>query len=223
MQILVSKQRFSQLSTDIKKRYADIIKITEDGHLAKLSRDDDRHQGIVLKTGDLLEKIPLDDLINEKYKNGKSCGFMLDRVQDPHNIGAIIRSAYCFGCDFLIMPRHDAPAINATIIRTSAGFSESLPIYTVNNLAMCMTRLKDMGYAIAGLDSNANAIDPQTVVQRHDKIVFVLGSEGDGMRKIVQDNCDEIVKIKMINAADSLNVSNAAAIVGYEFYKNYTK
>ena len=154
-------------------------------------------------------------------QNRKSCLFLLDRVQDPHNVGNIIRSAFCLGIDGLILPERDACGITPAVVRTSAGYSEQLPIYQVGNVVNALEKLKRVGYWIIGFDVNTNTQDSLTeVVNKYDKCVFVFGSEGEGMRDLTKKQCDVLIKLPMAKGAESLNVANTSAIVGWEVMKN---
>ncbi len=227
-----SRKIFEILITDTKilsqkylEQHKNIIKIVEKKQLEKIIRIEDKHQGIAMKIGALIEKELLHDLISNMNENEFNYGFILDRVQDPHNIGAIIRSAYCFGASFMIVGKNEAPSINNTIIRASVGCSESLPIYTITNMAREIAKLKELGFWVIGLDSNKASELPEKIIQSYGKkIVFVLGSEGGGMRELTKKECDGFIKIPMIENAESLNVSNAATIVSYEafIYKKYS-
>ena len=140
---------------------------------------------------------------------------ILDQVTDPHNIGAIVRSAAAFSADAVILTEYNSPSENNTIVKCAAGACESVPLVKVTNLASCMKTLKKEGYWIIGLDGHTETELNQSIFS--DKIALVLGSEGTGMRKLTKDNCDYIAKIKISSNLESLNVSNAAAIALYEF------
>ena len=147
--------------------------------------------------------------------------FFLDHVQDPHNVGNIIRSAFCFNVDAIILTERNACGITSAVVRSSAGYSECSLICKVNNTINAIEKLKKVGYLIIGFDSNAtekNKLD--TIIGKYDKYVFIFGSEGDGMKDLTKKYCDFLVKLPMNPNAESLNVANTATIVGWEIMKH---
>ena len=138
---------------------------------------------------------------------------LLDRVTDPHNVGAIIRTAQALGVRAVIAPqRYSAPETGA-LAKSASGALESLPYLQVPNLARAMRALKEMGYLLVGLDQDSN-VDLSEIYARKeiDPIAFILGSEGSGLRDLTKRSCDVIVTIRSAMNFGSLNVSNAAAI-----------
>lgn len=137
---------------------------------------------------------------------------LLDRVTDPHNVGAILRSAEVFGAVAVIAPhRHSAPETGA-LAKTASGALERQPYLRVQNLADTMERLKTMGYFIFGLDGEAEASLDETLGNHVGPTALVLGAEGPGLRDRTKDTCDALVKITAAGGFGSLNVSNAAAV-----------
>ena len=172
------------------------------------------HQNIILEAL-ALQSPDIEDII--EHAGEASCLVILDQVTDPHNVGAIMRSANAFAADAIILPENNAPKENATIVKCSAGASENLPLVYVTNLASTLKLLKQAGYWIIGLDGSAKQFLEPSIFSN--KIAIILGSEDIGMRKLTRENCDYLVKIPMNPTQESLNVSNAAAIALYEFYK----
>ncbi len=138
---------------------------------------------------------------------------LLDRVSDPHNVGAILRSAEVFGARAVIAPaRHAAPETGA-LAKTASGALERLPYLRVTNLGDAMTTLQGMGYLLLGLDGAAEmSLDAALAAQRAGPLGLVLGAEGPGMRERTRALCDTLVRIPASGAFGSLNVSNAAAV-----------
>ncbi len=138
---------------------------------------------------------------------------LLDRVTDPHNVGAILRSAEVFGAAAVIAPaRHSAPETGA-LAKTASGALERQPYLRVTNLADAMTRLQAMGYTLIGLDGEAEDDLPDVLGDLTDRPVgLVLGAEGPGLRDKTRATCDRIARIPFARAFGSLNVSNAAAV-----------
>ncbi len=176
------------------------------------------HQNIVLEAL-TLGSYDIEDIVNSTKKES-SLVVILDQITDPHNIGAIIRSALAFSATAIIVPENNCPKENGTILKSASGAYEMIPIVRATNLASCMKSLKKAGYWIVGLDGNGNEELNSKIFSA--KTVIVLGSEETGMRKLTRENCDFLAKIPISSNLESLNVSNAAAISFYEFAK-YTK
>ena len=146
---------------------------------------------------------------------------LLDQVTDPHNVGAILRTAEAFGASALITSHRHSPPETGGLAKSACGSLERVPYLRVPNLARAMDELRDIGYALVGLDSNSHleiAAVPDLIGEQPTGLVF--GSEGKGLRKLSRDKCDAIVKIPLKNSG-SLNVSNAAAIVLFAFADNW--
>ncbi|MBI3548667.1 MAG: 23S rRNA (guanosine(2251)-2'-O)-methyltransferase RlmB [Elusimicrobia bacterium] len=138
----------------------------------------------------------------------------LDQIQDPHNLGAIARSAVCLGSRALIVPDRRAAPVTPAAVASSAGAIEKIPVFTVGNLAQTLTQLKDDGFWIYGADGTGKAAWD---VQFNFPMVLVIGSEGFGMRRMVAERCDELVGVpQSAQGVESLNASCAASILLYE-------
>ncbi len=138
----------------------------------------------------------------------------LDGVTDPHNLGAILRSADAAGVLAAISPKDHGAPLNDVAVRVSAGGSDRVPYLRVPNLARALERLQDEGYRVIGLDSNASASIFETDLRG--PIVIVLGAEGSGLRRLTRDHCDALIGIPMTGSVESLNVSVSAGVVFFE-------
>ncbi len=170
------------------------------------------HQGIGLNCQNLAE-IDLSDIIRAEENKDKSVLVMLDQVTDPHNVGAIIRSASAFGSGGLIMQKKHAPEIKGVLAKTACGGAEHLPIAYETNLTRSLEELQEAGYFAVGLDERGE----QTLSElpHYPKTVIVLGAEGDGLRRLVRERCDVLTRLPTQEPIASLNVSNAAAVALY--------
>ncbi len=169
------------------------------------------HQGLIMEVRPL-PGYALEDM--HPIEGQKNIILMLDQVTDPQNVGACLRSAAAFGARALITQDRNSPSESGALARASAGGLEITPWVRVANLSQTLEGLREMGYWHVGLDGNTEQTLKQ--VSLGDNIVIVMGSEGSGLRPLVQKTCDMIAKIPMTGAVESLNVSNAAAIALYE-------
>ncbi|MCB9667675.1 MAG: 23S rRNA (guanosine(2251)-2'-O)-methyltransferase RlmB [Myxococcales bacterium] len=178
-------------------------------HLAK----DLPHQGIVAIAGSY-SYMTLETLC-ESAEAGPKHIVALDEITDPHNLGAIIRSAVAFGFLGIIIPRHRAASVTATVVRASAGCTERARVARVSNISKALTFLREQhGYEAVGLDAQAE-IPLQALAASDRNRVLVVGSEGRGLRRLVSEHCDQLVRIDMKGRVNSLNASVAAAIAMY--------
>ncbi len=142
---------------------------------------------------------------------------LLDSIQDPHNLGAILRTAECAGVDGVIITKHNSAPINETVVKTSAGATEHLKICVVDNLVNAIKELKKNGYWIFG-SSLSNATE-YTKADYKLPAAIILGNEEKGIRKLVAENCDYLIKIPMFGKIQSLNVSVSAGIILFEILR----
>jgi 23S rRNA (guanosine2251-2'-O)-methyltransferase len=159
----------------------------------------------------------LDEILNEAKKNPLPLILVLDEIQDPHNVGAILRSAECSGVNGIILTKYNSATITSTVTKTSAGATEHLKICQVNNLSQTIDELKEKGFWIAGssLENSKN----YTEVDYKIPIALIVGNEEKGIRKLTASKCDFLVKIPMIGKIQSLNVSVATGILLFEILR----
>lgn len=168
--------------------------------------EDGNHQGIILDVMDY-EYASLDDVMEEDII------VMLDHLEDPHNFGAIIRTCEAAGIKSIIIPKDRSVRVNSTVTKVSVGTIENVNIAMVNNLVNTLKELKDKGYWVIGTDMEGTDYKK---IDYSGKIVIVIGSEGKGLSRLVQENCDFIASIPMKGTVNSLNASVAAALIIYE-------
>lgn len=167
------------------------------------------HQGIILDVADF-SYCDLHDFLDKE-----DCFLvLLDHLEDPHNFGAIIRTSEAAGVDGIVIPKDRSVSVNGTVIKTSAGASENMPISMVTNLNQTIKELKDNGFWIVGTDME-NSTDYREI-DYSGKIALVIGNEGNGMSRMIRNSCDFIAKIPMYGKINSLNASVAAGIMIYE-------
>lgn len=176
--------------------------------LDRLLGPDTVHQGVMLET-QLLEEPDL-ETIAEAAADGGGPLIVLDQVTDPHNVGAVLRSAAVFGASGVVMHRRHSPPLNGTLAKSASGALELVPVVMAGNLSRTLAELKDAGFTILALDSAADTLledEPLTGA-----VALVFGAEGKGLRQLTKDTSDKLVRIASGGLIDSLNVSNAAAI-----------
>jgi len=159
----------------------------------------------------------LNDIVEENKKITNPLVLLLDEITDPHNLGAIARSAVCLGADGIIIPRHNSAEVNHTVLKTSSGAVKHISIAKETNLSNSIRYLKDNGYWIVGTDIKADKNTFETDFKK--PIGLVIGSEGKGMRKNIQGQCDIFVRIPMAGKLNSLNASVSAGVVLYEIFR----
>ncbi len=174
------------------------------------------NQGVVLEVGEY----PYCDIkavlaeIEAMPSKQNALFLFLDHIEDPQNLGAILRTAECFGVDCVVIPEDRAAPVTPTVVRTSAGASEHIRIARVNNLVRIMTQMKEKEVWFFGLESIPEAKDINTGDFKG-KAALVIGSEGHGLGRLVRETCDHLVKIQIAGKTGSLNASVATAIALY--------
>jgi 23S rRNA (guanosine2251-2'-O)-methyltransferase len=171
-----------------------------------------RHQGVVAKAGELSLARNLDELLDAI--EGPPLLLVLDGITDPHNLGACLRVADGVGAHAVIAPKDRAVGLNATAAKVASGAAETVPYITVTNLARTLRELKERDIMLVGTtdDVDKNIYD----VDFSGGIAIIMGSEGEGMRRLTRETCDVLVQIPMFGSVESLNVSVASGVCLYE-------
>jgi len=189
------------------------IEITDIQSLNTKGGDSSTHQGVILHA-DPLARVHLEDKLIDL--SDQALVVVLDQISDPHNVGAILRSAAAFGAFAVIQPDDHTPdPSNPIIAKVASGALEHVPLINVTNLARALQMLKEDGFWLVGLDERGTVSLPDVVVGG--RIAIVLGSEDKGMRRLTRENCDILASLPTSAHFPTLNVSNAAAISLYEF------
>jgi len=165
--------------------------------------------------------LEIEDLIERTLPMTDAVLLILDEIEDPHNLGALLRSALSFGVVGVIIPKHHAATVNQTVIKTSAGAALSIPITRIANIAQTVIALQENGFTVVGLD--AEAPDSLAEIPDTGRIALVIGNEGKGIRRLVKQKCDTLVRIPMSGTFESLNASVAGAIVMYDVMRRRSK
>ena len=171
-----------------------------------------RHQGIVARVAESKKSHSLDDTLDAVV--GPPLLLVLDGIQDPHNLGACLRVADAAGVSAVVAPKDRAVGLNATAAKVASGAAETVPYFPVTNLARTLRELKERSIWIVGTDEGAK--DDLFTADFPESVAWVLGSEGEGMRRLTREHCDFLVRIPMLGIVESLNVSVAAGIVLFE-------
>ena len=171
-----------------------------------------RHQGVVAKVNALASVNSLDDVLDAV--EGPPLVLVLDGVTDPHNLGACLRVADGAGAHAVVAPKDHAVGLNATVAKVASGAADTVPYLMVTNLARSLNELKERNIWIIGTSDDATKTIHE--IDLKGPVALVLGAEGDGMRQLTRKTCDELVRIPMLGAVESLNVSVASAVCLYE-------
>lgn len=175
------------------------------------------HQGIAA----LCEPLPapaLEDVARWAADRENAVVMVLDQVTDPHNVGAIVRSAAAFGALAVVVPDRHAPEETGALAKAASGALERMPLVRVTNVVRALDQLKEAGFWVAGLAGEATKT--LAAHKLSGRIALVMGAEGEGLRRLTREHCDYLVKLPMTQAVESLNVSNAAAVALYELVRD---
>ncbi|HEX9615716.1 MAG TPA: 23S rRNA (guanosine(2251)-2'-O)-methyltransferase RlmB [Bacteroidota bacterium] len=162
--------------------------------------------------------VEIEDILEIAKRNGEApFVLILDEIEDPHNLGALIRTAECAGVHGVVLPKHHSAQINETVAKTSAGASVHMPAARVANIAQTIDMLKQNGIWVIGTDSSGEKVYYEADYKG--PIAVVVGNEGKGIRRLVKEKCDFFVKIPLHGKVESLNASVAGALVMFEAAK----
>jgi 23S rRNA (guanosine2251-2'-O)-methyltransferase len=206
--------RITEIEAQARRKDIDVRRVATqalDGVVGNL-----RHQGVVARyaAAKTYSENDLPGLV--EAAEGKALVLVLDGVQDPHNLGACLRSAAAAGATAVIFPKDKAVQVNATVRKTSAGAADSIPVIPATNLSRTLRDLQQMGVWIYGLAGEADT--SFWSLDLRGNVALVLGGESDGLRRLTRENCDQLVKIPMPGGSDveSLNVSVASGVTLFE-------
>jgi 23S rRNA (guanosine2251-2'-O)-methyltransferase len=184
---------------------------------AALLPKDAIHQGLALLVEPLAEHDIEQILQRIETRQDRCVVLLLDQVSDPHNVGAVLRSAAAFGALAVVLTEHGGPPVTGVLAKASSGALERTPLIRVVNLARTLDRLKQYDFWVCGLDENARP--SLETLDLGERIGLVLGGEGRGIRRVVRERCDHLARLPTRSAQRTLNVSNAAAVALYELVR----
>ena len=202
IRLIVTESSAERLAPEIKLSGVEVRIVSNDDIMTRIPRDA-VHQGMLLEARPL-EELDLNDL------SGKGIVLVLDQVTDPHNVGAILRTAAAFNVEAIITTERHSPEMTGILAKSASGGLEHVAIASVVNLARALEELGDMGYQRVGLDSEGPNDLAETVLSS--PVALVLGAEGKGLRRLSREKCDVLARLDMPGAIKSLNVSNACAV-----------
>jgi 23S rRNA (guanosine2251-2'-O)-methyltransferase len=223
-EILATQNSISELEDFLKKNsftsLRALVKIADNQKIENLVGRNQVHQGLAVRCS----KLPIknqNDLLEELYTLNSEENFpkllLIDQISDPHNAGAIIRSAAAFGVKKIIFSEHNSAKESPTMVKSSAGMIDHVDIFYVTNFSNLLEKLKKLDYWCIGLAGEAKTLI--TEIKGYKNIALIIGSEGDGIRDLVKKNCDILARIEIEKNVESLNASVAAAISLYELSK----
>ena len=168
------------------------------------------HQGVVAIVDAARPHIDIDDVLSDLAE--PALLLVLDGITDPHNLGACLRNADAFGAQAVIVPKDRSVGLNSSVAKAASGAAETVPLVTVTNLARTLRALKEQGVWLLGADAGGERLFDADV---SGPIAFVLGAEGQGLRRLTRESCDRLIGIPMLGSVESLNVSVTAGICLY--------
>lgn len=196
------------------------VEYVSKGKLDSLTKNAN-HQGLVLETKPYTY-YDLEDIIEAAYHEDRDpLLVILDEITDPHNLGAIIRTAEAAGANGVIIPKHRSAAVNQTVHKTSAGATSHMKVAMVTNINQTIDKIQKEGYWVYGADGYADKFYDE--IDYRGKVAIVIGNEGKGISRLTKEKCDDLVKIPMLGKTESLNASTSAAIILYGVLNNRKK
>jgi len=172
-------------------------------------------QGVVAIVRELKTFVGLDEIVHAaEAKQEKPLILVLDGIEDPQNLGALVRTAECAGAHGVVIPRHHAASVTSAVVKASAGATEHMAMAEVTNIVSALENLKERGFWTAGVALEGDV--PFTEFDYSTPAAIVVGNEGKGIRRLVREHCDRLVRIPMYGKLGSLNASVAGALVLYE-------
>ncbi len=182
--------------------------------------DGENHQGIIAVVCEYSYSTVSEILAEAKEKEEEPFVIICDKIQDPHNLGAIIRTSACVGAHGVIIPKRNSATLNSVVAKTSAGALMHMKVAQVTNISECIRDLKDQGLWIAGADMDGADMYSSNLTGA---LGLVIGNEGEGISRLVKENCDFLVSIPMTGKISSLNASVAGAVLMYEAIRQRKK
>ena len=182
------------------------------------------HQGVIAYSAPV-EYSTLEEILQvAEYRNEPPFILLLDELEDPHNFGAILRTADAVGVHGVLIPKRRSVSLNSTVAKTSAGAIEYVKVVQINNVAQTLEQLKELRFIVIGSDVDGiDLFDEINHIDFSDPIILIIGNEGKGMRRLTKEKCDFLVRIPMVGKINSLNASVAAAILMYEVFHQRNK
>ena len=217
LELYCSERRNSRLDQLVEQARRAGVAVAFESRAALSTRcGSDKHQGCVLQTRESRPAVTLQQCLDTV--DSDTLLLVLDGVQDPHNLGACLRTADACGVDAVIIPKDRAAQLNATVRKVAAGGAESVPLITVTNLARCLAGLRAAGVWIYGTSGDAE----ETIYQQEfsGPVALVMGSEGSGMRRLTMEACDHVFSLPMLGRVESLNISVATGVCLYEIRRS---
>ncbi|CAG1066143.1 23S rRNA (guanosine-2'-O-)-methyltransferase RlmB [uncultured bacterium] len=215
--VVVSDTRADKAVASIIKAAADRgieVKRAPDEELKRISKTE-KHQGVAAVIAEDFKYRDLEDLIAAWKESGDQAFFLiLDSIQDPQNLGSLVRTANAAGVHGIVIPKDRASEVTATVVKTSAGATEVTPIARETNITRAIERLKEEGVWVAAIEAGCRDTVYSADLDRD--LALVIGSEGRGIRRLVRENCDFCVSIPMYGEISSLNAAQAGAVAMFE-------
>ena len=203
---LLATENAARRLTEENVRVTVTPEIVRPGAIAERLSPDAVHQGLYLEA-DALPSPPIEEIV------AQGVVLVLDQITDPHNVGAIFRSAAAFAASAIVTTARHSPEATGVLAKSASGALEHVPLITVQNLSRGLAALKERGFFVVGLDSSGDS--ELGALPLREPLALVLGAEGRGLRQLTKDTCDHVARLDLPGAIKSLNVSNAAALALY--------